>query len=90
MALGRPTKLDEALAALTPETAHRVNRIVNRYLRACEDYGVSPDNLDRVYLEAIEMAKIEEKGFTPEATPRLAVESSYRYDQYVTPTNKDF
>lgn len=90
MALGRSTKIDKVLTALTPETARRVNRIVHRYLRACEDYGVTPDNLDRVYLEAIEMAKIEGEGFTHEATPHLGVESSYHYDQYITPTNKDF
>jgi hypothetical protein len=64
IAFGQLTKLDKALAALTPETARRVKRIVNRYLRACEDYSVSPDNLHRVYLEGIEMERGTELSFT--------------------------
>lgn len=90
MALGRSAKLDKVLAGLPPEKAHRVNVIVNRYLRACDDYGVKPDDLERVYQEAIQMAEIEAGLPSPVVVQHFGAEPTYRYEQYVTPTNKDF
>lgn len=90
MATGRSAKLDNVLAALSPAKARRVNAIVNRYLRACDDYGVKPDDLERVYQEAIQMAEIEAMLPLLAVVQHFGAEPTYRYDQYVTPTDKDF
>lgn len=90
MATGRSAKLDKVLAGLPPEKARRVHTIVNRYLRACDDYGVKPDDVERVYQEAMQMAEIEARFPSPAVVQHFGAEPIYRYEQYVTPTDKDF
>ena len=73
------------LDSLPPEKRRRVNAIVNRHLKACASQGVAPENLERVYIEAVEVAAIDEKiASAPPATDHYC-EPFRRYEQYLPP-----
>lgn len=74
------------LDALPPEKQRRVNAIVNRHLRACDRQGVPLENLERVYIEAVEIAAIDEKPFSNQFLDSHH-DPPRRYEQYLPPKN---
>ena len=64
----------------------KVDAIVRRHVRACQDNGFLPENLERVYIEAAEMVDIEER-FPAEAITEdnRTWEPFRHYEQYVSP-----
>ena len=64
----------------------KVDAIVRRHVRACQDNGFLPENLERVYIEAAEMVEIEER-FPAEAITEdnRTWEPFRHYEQYVSP-----
>ncbi|MFN7931531.1 MAG: hypothetical protein U0Y68_27095 [Blastocatellia bacterium] len=62
----------------------KVIEIVKRHLRACAKNGCPLESLDRVYLEAMEVAEMELK--FPEPKKEFFREWEARhYDQYISP-----
>lgn len=70
-----------------PDTKRRkVDAIVRRHVRACHQNGFDPENLDRVYIEAIEMVNIEDRFPEPVISEEKRNWEPFRqYDQYVSP-----
>jgi hypothetical protein len=70
---------------LTQEKREKVNKIVRRHVAACYRNGFPPENLERVYIEAVELVNMEE--IFPEAqVVEIRDWEPYRhYDQYVSP-----
>jgi len=70
---------------LPKDKREKVDAIVRRHVRACQNNGFNPENLERVYIEAVEMVDLEER------FPEVVKEDDrnwepYRhYDQYVSP-----
>lgn len=84
MKIGSATNIQKLLAALPEEKQARVNALVRRHLKACAQYAVPPDNLERVFIEAVEVLTIEEQ--LPPDKPRTTEwEPHRRYEQYTTP-----
>lgn len=64
----------------------KVDAMVRRHVRACQQNGFDPENLERVYIEAIEMVDIEDR--FPEASvseDNRNWEPFRQYDQYISP-----
>ncbi len=70
---------------LSKEKREKVERVVRRHVTACYKNGFPPENLDRVYLEAIEIVNLEELYPEPEVEEIRDWEPARRYDQYVSP-----
>lgn len=71
---------------LTDEERAKVGKVVKRHVDACFRNGFPPENMDRVYIEAIEIVKLEEKFPEPEPVKEERNwEPFRRYDQYVSP-----
>ena len=71
---------------LPKDKRERVDAIVRRHVRACQDNGFQPENLERVYIEAVEMVDIEERfPSEPAAEDNRTWEPFRHYEQYVSP-----
>ncbi len=70
---------------LSKEKREKVEGVVRRHVTACYKNGFPPENLDRVYLEAIEIVHLEELFPEPEVGEMRDWEPARRYDQYVSP-----
>lgn len=70
--------------SLTEEKRAKVIRIVKRHLRACAQNGCPTESMDRVYLEAIDVAEMETKFPEPEKKFFREWEARH-YDQYLSP-----
>lgn len=70
--------------SLKDEKRAKVIEIVKRHLRACAKNGCPLENLDRVYLEAMEVAEMETKFPEPEKKFFREWEARH-YDQYISP-----
>ena len=69
---------------LQAEKRAKVISIVKQHLRACAKNGCPLESLERVYLEAMEVAEIETK--FPEPAKKFFREWETRhYDQYISP-----
>ena len=62
-----------------------VDAIVRRHVAACQRNGFDPENLDRVYIEAIEMIDLEAKFPEPVIEEIRDWEPARHYDQYISP-----
>jgi hypothetical protein len=70
--------------SLPEDKRAKVISIVNRHLRACAKNGCPTESMDRVYLEAMDVAEMETK--FPEPEKKFFREWEVRhYDQYVSP-----
>ncbi len=78
------------LDSLPPEKRLRVNAIVNRHLKACASQGVAPENLERVYIEAVEVAAIDEKIASAQPATNHYCEPFRRYEQYLPPKDDHY
>lgn len=71
---------------LTDEERAKVEKVVKRHVAACFRNGFPPENMDRVYIEAIEIVKLEAQFPEPEPVKEERNwEPFRRYDQYVSP-----
>lgn len=51
---------------LTDEERTKVDKVVKRHVEACLRNGFQPENMDRVYIEAVEQVRHEERFPEPE------------------------
>lgn len=63
----------------------KVDAIVRRHVAACQKNGFQPENMERVYIEAMEMTELEERFPEPKADDIKDWEPARHYDQYVSP-----
>lgn len=70
---------------LAEEKREKVELIVRRHVAACQRNGFLPENLERVYIEAVEMVDLEERYPEPVVEEIRDWEPLRRYDQYVGP-----
>jgi hypothetical protein len=64
----------------------KVDKVVKRHVAACYRNGLPPENMDRVYIEAIELVRLEERFPEPEVVKEERnYEPFRRYEQYVSP-----
>jgi hypothetical protein len=70
---------------LPKKKKERVDAIVRRHVAACQRNGFDPENLDRVYIEAVEMIDLEVKFPEPAAEESRDWEPARHYDQYISP-----
>ena len=78
------------LDSLPPEKRRRVNVIVNRHLKACASQGVEPENMERVYIEAVEVAAIDERTASAPPSTNQYCEPFRRYEQYLPPRDDHY
>ena len=70
---------------LSKEKREKVEAVVRRHVAACHKNGFPPENIDRVYIEAIEIVDLEEMFPEPEVHEQRDWEPFRHYDQYVSP-----
>jgi hypothetical protein len=70
---------------LPKKKKEKVDVIVRRHVAACQRNGFDPENLDRVYIEAIEMIDLEVRFPEPDAEESRDWEPARHYDQYISP-----
>lgn len=70
---------------LSKKKREKVDAIVRRHVAACQRNGFDPENLDRVYIEAVEMINLEVKFPEPSAEDSRDWEPARHYDQYISP-----
>ncbi len=70
---------------LPSEKREKVNLIVRRHVAACQKNGFLPENLERVYIEAVEMVDLEDRFPEPVVEEIRDWEPARHYDQYVSP-----
>ena len=70
---------------LPKKKKERVDAIVRRHVAACQKNGFDPENLDRVYIEAIEMIDLEVRFPDPVVEEVRDWEPARHYDQYISP-----
>ena len=70
---------------LPKDKRERVDAIVRRHVQACQKNGFLPENLERVYIEAVEMVDIEERFPEVETEDNRTWEPFRHYEQYVSP-----
>ncbi|MCI0660415.1 MAG: hypothetical protein L0220_05010 [Acidobacteria bacterium] len=70
---------------LSKKRKEKVDAIVRRHVAACQKNGFYPENMERVYIEAIEMVELEERFPEPVVEETRDWEPARHYDQYVSP-----
>jgi hypothetical protein len=70
---------------LPKKKKEKVDAIVRRHVAACQRNGFDPENLDRVYIEAVEMIDLEVKFPDASAEESRDWEPARHYDQYISP-----
>ena len=71
---------------LTDEERVKVDQVVKRHVAACLRNGFPPENMDRVYIEAVEQVRLEERFPEPEVVREARIYEPFRrYEQYVSP-----
>lgn len=70
---------------LPKDKREKVDAIVRRHVRACQKNGFNPENLERVYIEAVEMVDLEERFPEPMIREDRSWEPFRHYDQYISP-----
>jgi hypothetical protein len=70
---------------LPKKKKEKVDAIVRRHVAACQRNGFDPENLDRVYIEAVEMIDLEVKFPEPSAEESRDWDPARHYDQYISP-----
>jgi len=83
-----PTLTDGTLRRfhLLPAAAQEaVTNVVKAHIGACLNLGFAPENLDRVYAEAMELVQMEAAQPKPKAQEDTIREPYRRYGQYQTP-----
>ena len=73
------------LSRVSRDHRDKIETIVRRHVSAFYRNGFPPENLDRVYLEAMEIVNLEERFPEPVTEESRDWEPVRRYDQYVSP-----
>lgn len=63
----------------------KVDAIVRRHVAACQRNGFLPENIERVFIEAMEMIDLEKRFPEPVREEARDWQPARRYDQYVSP-----
>jgi hypothetical protein len=63
----------------------KVDAIVRRHVAACQRNGFLPENLERVFIEAIEMVNLEKRFPDQKSEEMRDWQPARHYDQYVSP-----
>ncbi len=73
------------ISQLTPSIKVKVDKVIRTHVAACMRTGSPIENLDRLFIEAVEIVKLEERA--PETRLEYSAEwEPYRhYDQYSSP-----
>ena len=78
----------QALSELSPELRARVERIVHTHIKAVLKFGSPEEPLERIYLEAIEIARLEDQDPNFQDKPgdlNMRHEPRRHYDVYRSP-----
>jgi hypothetical protein len=75
----------KAVTKLPKEKREKVEAVVRRHVAACYKNGFPPENLDRVYIEAIEIVELESLYPEPVVEEVRDWEPARHYDQYISP-----
>ncbi len=75
----------KTLSRLSNEKRDRIETIVRRHVSACYRNGFPPENLDRVYVEAMEIIDIEDRFPEVRIEGERDWEPARHYDQYISP-----
>ncbi len=70
--------------SLSDDKRAKVIQIVKRHLKACARNGCPTESMDRVYLEAIDVAEMETK-FPETKKDSFRAWEVRHYDQYISP-----
>jgi len=73
------------LEGLSKDKRNKVEAVVRRHVEACLKNGFPPENIDRVYLEAVEIVDLEALFPEPQVEEVRDWEPHRHYDQYVSP-----
>jgi hypothetical protein len=73
------------LEGLSKDKRGKVEAVVRRHVEACLKNGFPPENIDRVYLEAVEIVNLEAMFPEPVVEEVRDWEPHRHYDQYVSP-----
>ncbi|HWQ36884.1 MAG TPA: hypothetical protein VNQ79_28895 [Blastocatellia bacterium] len=73
------------LSRVSRDKRDKIETIVRRHVSACYRNGFPPENLDRVYLEAMEIVNLEERFPEPVSEEPRDWEPARHYHQYVSP-----
>ena len=73
-----------SIEGLSEIQREKVEQVVRAHIRACRLNGFEPDDLNRLYLEAIEIVKLEE-GITEEPGHETPPWDERRYGVYESP-----
>jgi hypothetical protein len=63
----------------------KVDAMVRRHIAACQRNGFMPENIERAFIEAIEMVDLEKKFPEPMVEEIRDWQPARHYDQYVSP-----
>ena len=74
-----------ALQALDETGRDAVEQIVRAHIKACRLNGFQPENLERVYQEAIEIIRLEGPPKKDSSLGGSKYEPTRRYEQYRSP-----
>jgi len=85
MQLGLSKDTLKVVNNLPKEKRAKVLEIVRRHLVASYKNGCPPESLDRIYLEAMEVAEMEMKFPEQPSNEPRTWEPVRRYEQYVSP-----
>lgn len=75
-----------AINQLSKKKKEKVDAIVKRHVAACQKNGFLPENLERVFIEAIEMVDLDDRFPESKSEEFRNYEPARRYDQYISPT----
>lgn len=75
----------KTIEGMSQEKKLRVYGIVNRHLKACAQYSIVPDNLERILIEAVDVANSEERFPEEKRQSVSGWEPFRRYEQYLAP-----
>ena len=70
---------------LSQTKREKVDAIVRRHIRACQRNGFQPENMERVFIEAVEMVDLEDRFPESGAEDRRDWEPVRSYNQYISP-----
>ncbi|MCI0339272.1 MAG: hypothetical protein L0226_17000 [Acidobacteria bacterium] len=73
------------ISQLSREIRAKVDKVIRTHVEACMKNGSPVENLDRLFIEAVEVVKLEERLQEPKMDFRINSEPFRRYDQYSSP-----
>lgn len=73
------------ISQLSREIRAKVDKVIRTHVEACMKNGSPVENLDRLFIEAVEVVKLEERLQEPKIDFAIKSEPFRRYDQYSSP-----